>query len=74
MEIFLQWYDDLDDLVGAVRFAWPKIIGFLLALTLFAATGLACIVLPGVFLTVAAALGSFFLVELIRNRLSSARN
>jgi hypothetical protein len=73
MEIFLQWYDDLDDLMGAVRFAWPRILGFLLAVTLFAATGWACILLPKVFLTVAAALVSFFLVELIRNRLVSAR-
>ncbi len=74
MEIFLQWYDDLDDLVGAARFAWPKILGFLLAVTLFAATGLACILLPKVLLTVAAAMISFFLIELIRNRLTSARS
>ena len=73
MEIFLQWYDDLDDLVGAARFAAPRMLGFLLAVVLFAATGLACVLLPGVFIAGAAALATLFLIERVRNRLTSAK-
>lgn len=68
MEIFLQWYDDLDDVVGVVRFAWPRILGFLFALTLFIATGVACVMQPKVFIAVAAVASSAFLVEALRQR------
>ena len=68
MEIFLQWYDDLDDVVGVVRFAWPRIFGFLCALTLFVATGIACVAQPKVFIAVVAVASSAFTVEALRRR------
>jgi hypothetical protein len=68
MEIFLQWYDDLDDIAGVIRFAWPRILGFLFALSLFIATGVACVMVPKVFVAVAATASSAFLIEALRQR------
>ncbi len=68
MEIFLQWYDDLDDIIGVVRFAWPRILSFLVALTLFIATGVACVMVPKVFVAVIATASSAFLIEAVRKR------
>ena len=41
MEFLLLWADNLDDALGALRHLMPKIIGFLAAFALFAATGFA---------------------------------
>jgi hypothetical protein len=46
MEVFLLWMDDLDDAAVALWTLLPRAIGFLSALGVFIATGLACLRLP----------------------------
>ena len=46
MEFLLLWVDELDDALGAVRHLAPRIVGFLIALALFAATGFALVLAP----------------------------
>jgi hypothetical protein len=71
MEFLLLWVDDLDDAVAALRHLAPKIVGFLVAVALFAATGLALVVAPQVTLTVLAVAGCTALLELGRRRMRS---
>ena len=73
MEIMLLWIDDLDDALGAVRHLAPKILGFLLALVLFAATGFALSFAPQATLAVAGILLSVSLLETLRRRRVSLR-
>jgi hypothetical protein len=68
MEFLLLWIDDLDDAMGAARHLAPKILGFLVAVALFAATGLALSVAPQATLTVAALVLSASLFETLRRR------
>jgi hypothetical protein len=68
MEFLLLWIDDLDDAVGALRHLAPKILGFLFALFLFAATGLALSLAPQATLSIAGLVLSVSLVETVRRR------
>ena len=52
MEFLLQWIDEMDDALGALRHLAPRILGLLLALVLFAASGFGLVLAPH--LTVAA--------------------
>ena len=70
MEFLLLWLDDLDDALGALRHFAPKILGLLLALALFAATGFALSRIPHATLAVAAVL-SVTLFESVRRRRTS---
>ena len=68
MEFFLLWADDLDDALGAARHLAPRILGLIMALALFAATGFVLVhashaVLGGVALALCATL-----LEMIRRR------
>jgi hypothetical protein len=68
MEFFLLWADDLDDVLGAARHLAPRILGLIVALALFAATGFALLhathaTLGGVALALSATL-----LEMIRRR------
>jgi hypothetical protein len=68
MEFFLLWADDLDDALGAARHLAPKILGLLVALALFAATGFALIHATPATLGGVALLLSATLLEMIRRR------
>ena len=68
MEFLLLWIDDLDDAVGAVRHLAPKILGFLFALILFAATGLALNFAPQATLAIVGLILSVSLYEALRRR------
>ncbi|MBB6096077.1 hypothetical protein HNQ60_004968 [Povalibacter uvarum] len=73
MEFLLLWIDDLDDAFGALRHLAPRIIGFLVACALFAATGFALVVAPHVTLAIIALVLSAFLFEFARQRLMRSR-
>jgi hypothetical protein len=68
MEFLLLWIDDLDDAVGALRHLASKILGFLAALVLFAATGFALLRAPGATLAVVGIVLSASLFESVRRR------
>ena len=68
MEFLLLWIDDLDDAVGATRHLAPKILGFLCALALFAATGFALLRAPQVTLAAVGIVLSASLFESVRRR------
>jgi hypothetical protein len=68
MEFLLLWIDDLDDAIGTLRHLAPKIVGFLCAVLLFAATGFALIAIPHVTLPALALVGSIALLEIARRR------
>jgi len=68
MEFLLLWIDDLDDAMGAVRHLAPKILGLLLAIALFAATGLALSFAPHATLALTALVLSASLLETVRRR------
>lgn len=68
MENMLLWIDDLDDALGALRHLAPKILGFLLAVVLFAATGFALSFAPQTTLAVAGIVLSASLFETVRRR------
>lgn len=70
MEFMLLWIDELDDAIGALRHLAPKILGFLAAIALFAATGFALVLAPHVALTVLAVALSASLLEVIRRKLT----
>lgn len=72
MEFLLLWIDDLDDAVGALRHLAPKILGFILALALFAATGIALVVAPHTTLAILAFVSSVSLIEVARRRLRAS--
>ena len=68
MEVLLLWIDDLDDALGAMRHLAPKILGFLAALALFAATGFALLLAPETTLAVVGIVLSASLFESVRRR------
>lgn len=72
MEFMLLWIDELDDALGALRHLAPKILGFLAAAALFAATGFAMILAPHIALTVIAVVLSASLLEVARRKLTRA--
>lgn len=73
MEFLLLWIDELDDAFGALRHLAPKLLGFVIAIALFAATGFALIVAPQITLTVIAVVLSVLLFESARQRRTSRR-
>lgn len=72
MEFLLLWVDELDDAVGALRHLAPKILGLIVALALFAATGLALSLVPQTTLVVIACALSGLLFEALRRRVRLA--
>lgn len=68
MEFLLQWADDLDDAAHALRHLLPNIVGFLVALALFAATGAALVLAPHIAVPIAAVVLSASLLEVARRR------
>ena len=68
MEFMLLWADDLDDAMGAVRHLAPRLLALLLALGLFAATGLALLRAPQLTLAALAVALSASLIEGVRRR------
>ncbi|HEX7116652.1 MAG TPA: hypothetical protein VF193_16110 [Steroidobacter sp.] len=74
MEFLLQWVDELDDALGMLRHLAPRILGLLLALGLFLATGFALLLAPAVVLPALALVLSFLLiVESVRRRRARVR-
>ncbi len=73
MEFLLLWIDELDDAIGALRHLAPKLLGFVVALALFAATGFALIVAPHITLAILAVALSALLIESARQRRTSRR-
>ena len=68
MEFLLLWADNLDDALGALRHLAPKILGFIAAFALFAATGFALVLAPEAALGVIGLVMSASLVEAVRRR------
>jgi hypothetical protein len=68
MEFLLQWADDLDDALGALRHYAARIVGFLVALALFAATGFALVQSPHATLAAFAVVLTATLFEAFRRR------
>ena len=68
MEIFLQIYDDLDDLGGVVGLLWRRVAGFLVACAAFVATGALCVLVPQLLVAVVGVGLSAALVEAARQR------
>jgi hypothetical protein len=68
MEFLLLWADNLDDALGALRHLAPKILGFIAAFALFAATGFALVLAPQAALGVIALIMSASLIEAVRRR------
>jgi hypothetical protein len=68
MEFLLLWADNLDDALGAVRHLAPKILGFIAAFALFAATGFALVLAPQAALGVIGLIMSASLIEAVRRR------
>jgi hypothetical protein len=68
MEFLLLWADNLDDALGALRHLAPKILGFIAAFALFAATGFALVLAPEAALGVIALIMSASLIEAVRRR------
>jgi hypothetical protein len=70
MEFLLLWADELDDALAVLRHYAPRILGLLVALALFAATGFALVVAPHVTLAVFAVVLSATLFEALRRHRS----
>jgi hypothetical protein len=68
MEFLLLWADNLDDALGALRHLGPKILGFIAAFALFAATGFALVLAPEAALGVIGLIMSASLIEAVRRR------
>ena len=68
MEFLLLWADELDDVLAILRHYAPRILGFLVALALFAATGFALMLAPHLTLGAFAVILSGTLVETMRRR------
>ncbi len=68
MEFMLLWMDNLDDALCALRHLAPKIVGFLFATALFAATGFALIVSTQLTLTILALTSSVVFIDQARRR------
>ena len=68
MEFLLLWADNLDDALCALRHLAPKILGFIAAFALFAATGFALVLAPEAALGVIGLIMSASLIEAVRRR------
>ena len=68
MEFLLLWADNLDDALGALRHLAPKILGFIAAFALFAATGFALVLAPEAALGMIGLVMSASLIEGVRRR------
>ncbi|HEX7013617.1 MAG TPA: hypothetical protein VF161_12755 [Steroidobacteraceae bacterium] len=69
MEFLLLWADELDDALAMLRHLAPRILGLLLALGLFLATGFALLLAPQVVLpALALALSFLLIIESVRRR------
>lgn len=68
MEFLLLWADELDDALAVLRHYAPRILGFLVALALFAATGFGLMFAPHVTLGAFAVILSGTLFETLRRR------
>ena len=68
MEFLLQWADELDDALAVLRHYAPRILGLLVALALFAATGYALMLVPHVTLGALGVILSATLFETLRRR------
>ena len=68
MEFLLLWADELDDALAVLRHYAPRILGFVVALALFAATGFALMLAPHVTLGAFAVILSGSLFETLRRR------
>ena len=68
MEFLLQWADELDDALAVLRHYAPRILGLLVALALFAATGFALMLAPHVTLGAFGVILSATLFETLRRR------
>ena len=77
MEFLLLWIDELDDALSTLRHYLPEIVGFLVALALFAATGAALVMAPQISIPIGGVVLSASLLEMARRRrskLSARRN
>lgn len=70
MEFLLQWADELDDAMAVLRHYAPRILGLLVAIGLFAATGFALVYAPHVTIGVIGVILSATLFEAVRRRLA----
>jgi hypothetical protein len=70
MEFLLLWADELDDALAVLRHYAPRILGLLVAIALFAATGFALMYAPHVTLAVFAVVLSGTLFEALRRRIA----
>ena len=68
MEFLLQWADELDDALAVLRHYAPRILGLLIALALFAATGFALMLAPHVTLGAFGVILSATLFETLSRR------
>ena len=68
MEFLLLWADELDDALAVLRHYAARILGLLVAIALFAATGFALMYAPHVMLAVFAVALSATLFEALRRR------
>lgn len=71
MEFLLQWADNLDDAVHAVRHLAPKVVGLLLGVLLFVAAGFAFARSPELGLTIIGLVLSASLIEALRRRMQA---
>jgi hypothetical protein len=72
MEFLLLWADELDDALAVLRHYAARILGLLVAIALFAATGFALIYAPHVTLAILAVVLPATLFEAVRRRLARA--
>ena len=68
MEFLLLWADELDDALAVLRHYAPRILGLIVALALFAATGFALVYAPHVTLGAFGVILSATLLESLRRR------
>lgn len=68
MEFMLLWMDNIDDALGALRHLAPRILGFLFAVALFVATGVALVVSTQTTLAILAVTSSVALIDIARRR------
>jgi hypothetical protein len=68
MEFLLLWADELDDVLAVLRHYAPRILGLLVALALFAATGFALMLAPHLTLGAFGVVLSGMLFETLRRR------
>lgn len=71
MEFLLLWADNLDDALCALRHLAPKILSFVAAFVLFAATGFALVIAPEATLAILGVAMSASLLEGVRRRRAS---